>query len=239
MNGILVPLAFLCFLTGLRFGAQEQYDRTLKTVPHTCPATIDDGCTTRIPFSAVLKLVGFSLGAYPIALALALCIVLRLQPVDAAATPPTIVGRATGSPAIAAVPYATEPEWYSDHEHWLQDEATRDEKAGRIATYALGEAQYAVRCDLQPCTAAQPFTLVLRVPEPYRIASRAAFRMTASSGGDLFERLDPVPAPAFRELHVMVTNARPGDRILVLFRVETPAPQLPIVVPDVVRASLQ
>lgn len=148
-------------------------------------------------------------------------------------TVPPLRGKPLGSPKIRPVPYTGQPDWYSDHMFWLEREGDGDKKQGLVKGYELGEAEYTTT------SPAISFWVVLHVPDTYEIASHSAFRLTTSGDRRLFERLEPVPEEDFRGLKISVPECGKGDKIIVLFRVESKVSGAPLDVSSIVKANLR
>jgi hypothetical protein len=139
-----------------------------------------------------------------------------------------------GTPSIRAIPYKGQPEWYSNHVHWLEQEGERDKKAPSLTqAYAIGESEYPV------LAASSAFAVKLNVPGGYTISSNSAFRIRSSDGRTFLEPLDPTPTDEnFQGLQVQAPECDKADGVVILFRVESLKPGLSMRVEDIVKAKL-
>jgi hypothetical protein len=229
---LMIFVALCGYLLGLKFAAPAHYDKVFKKLKHDCPTSVDEECTKSLGFRTYVRLVGFNLLACAFSLAGGLIILLFLRPAPSV-TAAVVRLEPQGTPAIRPVPYKGQPDWYSDHSFWLEQEGDRDKRQGIATAYELGEASYTT------ASATYKFAVVLRVPDKYVIASQAAFRVTTLGSREFFERLEPLPEDSLRGVRVSVPECNKGDRVNVLFRVESTLAGAPIDVADIVKATLQ
>ena len=231
-NAILLVLAIVAAVGGLKLASQERLDDILKAAGHTCPTSVSEKCTAQLKFVRKIQLVWGNILAFAVVTALAVFIVLSIKP--ATLSSGEALQKPQGSPTVKAVPYEGQPEWYGDHAFWLEKEGDRHKEAHLIATYALGEVQYAAS------VRTIPFTIILSVPEGYALASHAAFRDASAQGHPLLEQLNPTPSnDTFREFKVSVPECARQDKVVVLFRLDGKYVNGSINVTDIVRAHLE
>jgi hypothetical protein len=229
---IMFFVALASYLIGLKFAAPTHYDSVFKKLNHSCPTSVDEECTRRLGFWTYVRLISVNVLLCIVSLTGGFIILLSLKPASSI-TAAIVRIEPQGVPTVRGVPYNGQPDWYSDHTFWLEQEGDRDKKQGVVKGYEVGEAKYTTT------SATDAFHVILEVPDTYEIASHSVFRLTTSGDREFFERIEPIPEEDFRRLNVSIPECNKGDKIIVLFRVESKVSGAPLDVASIVKAYLR
>lgn len=142
--------------------------------------------------------------------------------------------KADSQPSVRALPYRGQPAWAADHIYWLEKEGERDREKGIVKEFAIGEVTGHFTWPTKP------LRMVLRVPDGYALWNRVAFRITSTSGSQLFERLEiDAGRDGTREVGVDVPQCEDGDRVITIVRVGTSASSMPRDLRDVLTVRFE